>query len=306
MTRVLITGATGYIGSQMVRRLIGSGGYEVSVLVRPNSDLATLGASLPNIIVHASDGSVESLTAVLEEARPEVVVHLASLFLSQHRPQDVLPLIQSNVQFGVCLLEAMLQSGVRRFVNTGTAWETMDGPPEYRPVCLYAATKRAFEDILRYYEDAHGFSALTLKLYDTYGPDDPRPKLFSLLCRSLTEAEPLPFSPGEQTLDLTHIEDVTDAYERAIRYVLVKDRALPEEVHIGSGQDLPLRDVVATFEEALGQRTNIAWGERPYRPREVMKAQADPSAAERVLGWKPAIGLREGIQRTFVSEGEEP
>ncbi|MNS33849.1 CDP-abequose synthase [compost metagenome] len=199
----------------------------------------------------------------------------------------------------------MLQTGVHRFVNTGTAWETMDGPPAYRPVCLYAATKRAFENILRFYEDAHGFSALTVKLYDTYGPDDPRPKLFSLLHRSLSIADPIPFSPGEQTLDLTHIEDVTDAFERAIHYVLTKVSSHAEEIHVGSGQGIPLRDVAAVFEEALGQRANIGWGERPYRPREVMRAQADTRAAEQLLGWRPTIGLKEGLHRTFISEGKE-
>ncbi|MNR82125.1 CDP-abequose synthase [compost metagenome] len=305
MTRVLVTGATGYVGSQLVRQLIGKGGYEVSVLVRPTSNLALLNAYMADLRIHQSDGTVESLTKVLQEARPAVVVHLASLFLSQHAPQDVLPLIQANIQFGTCLLEAMLQAGIRRFVNTGTAWETMDGPPVYRPVCLYAATKRAFEDILTYYEDAHGFSALTVKLYDTYGPEDPRPKLFSLLMRSLEAQEPIPFSPGEQTLDLTYIDDVTAAFERAICYLLTKNTPRPEEVHVGSGQGRPLREVVRIFEEAVGQRANIGWGERPYRAREVMRAQADLAAAEHLLGWMPTIELAEGIRRTFVPESRD-
>lgn len=299
MTRVLVTGATGYVGSQLVKRLVAKGTYEVSVLVRPSSDLSILGEALPRVRVHASEGDVESLGAVLAEARPEVVLHLASLFLSQHVAKDVVPLIQSNVQFGTCLLEAMVQQGVRCFVNTGTAWETMDGPPGYRPVCLYAATKRAFEDILRFYEDAYDVSAITLKLFDTYGPEDPRPKLFTLLKKSATMEAPIPFSPGEQVLDLTHVEDVTDAFERAIHHVLAKVGHAHEALEIGSGQGLALKEVVRLYEAATGQKANIAWGERPYRPREVMRAEADPHEAERVLGWRPLIELEDGLRRVF-------
>lgn len=305
MIRVLVTGASGYVGSQLVRRLIRSSEYEVSILVRPSSNLAPLNAYMADLRVFPSDGTIDSLVQLLHDARPEVVVHLASQFLNQHTPQDIVPLIQANIQFGTSLLEAMLQTDIKRFVNTGTSWETMDGSPNYRPVCLYAATKRAFEDILTYYEDAHGFSALTVKLYDTYGPDDPRPKLFSLLRRSMSASEPIPFSPGEQILDLTYIDDVTDALERAIRYVLAKDAPRSEEVHVGTGEGKRLRDVVEVFEHTLGKRTNISWGERPYRTREVMRAQADTQAAERLLGWRPTIDLMEGIRRTFISEGDE-
>ena len=302
MIRVLVTGATGYVGSQLVKKLVSIEEFSISALVRPESSLMLLDECLSDINVHPCEGTVDVLTEVLHSMQPDVVVHLASMVLPQHAPQDVVALIQSNVQFGACLLEAMLQAGVHRIVNTGTAWETMDGPPNYRPACLYAATKRAFEDILRYYEDAHGFSSLTVKLYDTYGPNDPRSKMLSLLYRSLSSTEPIPFSPGEQTLDLTHIDDVVDAFVRAIRYVQGKNVPCSEEVHIGSGKGMRLREVVSTFEEALGRQVNIRWGERPYRPREVMWAQADIREAERLLGWKPTISLIEGIRQTFAPE----
>lgn len=299
MIRVLITGATGYLGSRLVKRLVAQGGYDVSILVRSTSDLSILGSARDRVAVHVCEGDDDSLSAVLMASRPEAVVHMASLFLSQHTAQDVVPLIHANVQFGACLLEAMMRHGVRCFVNTGTGWETMDGPPDYRPVCLYAATKRAFEDILRFYEDAHDLRAVTLKLYDTYGPDDPRPKLFTVLERSLSAETPIPFSPGDQLLDLTHVDDVTDAFERAIRHVLKKPESRHEDIAIGSGHGTSLKDVVRLFEVATGQKANISWGGRPYRPREVMRAEADIREAKRVLGWIPSIGLMEGLKQAF-------
>lgn len=297
MARILITGATGYLGSRLARRLVASQEHDVAALVRPSSDTAHLKA-VP-IQVLTSEGGVTELAELMDDFQPDVVVHMASLFLSQHSSQDVGPLIDSNIKFGVMILEAMVQVGIMRLLNTGTSWEEMDGPPDYRPVCLYAATKRAFENLLAYYEDAHGLKALTLRLFDTYGPGDPRPKLFSLLQRSIGAAAPIAFSPGEQVLDLTHVDDVTAAFERAIHYLLAKPFPRHEALAIGSGKGMRLRDVVALYEEVGRVKTNIAWGERPYRPREVMNAVADPEPAAQLLGWRARIPLREGLQHAF-------
>ncbi|MBO9541911.1 NAD(P)-dependent oxidoreductase [bacterium] len=302
MTRVLVTGATGYVGSRLVQRLVASEAYQVSVLVRPTSDLTRLGKAREAVQILPTEGDVSSLTQAMKEARPEAVVHLASLYLSQHTPADVGPLVDSNVRFGACLLEAMVQAGVTRLLNTGTAWETMDGPPDYRPACLYAATKRAFDALLCFYEDAYDLRSLTLKLYDTYGPDDWRPKLFSLLKRSVASGESIPFSPGEQLLDLTHVDDLTDAFERGIRSLCSADAPRHRELHVGSGKGRSLKEIVSLFESVGGVKANLQWGARPYRDREVMRAVADPSEARTVLGWEARIDLREGIRAAFFQE----
>ena len=129
------------------------------------------------------------------------------------------PLVDSNVLVGTQVAEAMLRAGCRGIVNTGTSWQR-DARGAYDPVCLYAATKQAFEDVLTYYVSAEGFAATTLRLYDTYGPDDPRPKLVNALAGALRSGTPLSLSPGEQLLDLVHIDDVTAAFAAAGRRLL--------------------------------------------------------------------------------------
>ena len=81
------------------------------------------------------------------------------------------------------------------------------GTPDYRPVNLYAATKQAFEDVLAYYADAQGIAAVTLELYDTYGPGDPRRKLIRILFEAARSGEPIQLSPGEQVIELLHVDD---------------------------------------------------------------------------------------------------
>jgi nucleoside-diphosphate-sugar epimerase len=140
---------------------------------------------------------------------------------------------------------------------------------------------------------------VTLKLYDTYGPDDPRPKLLTLLRQTAASQRLLAMSPGEQLLDLVHIDDVIDAYARAADRLLADQVEGHERYAVSSGAPRPLREVVEVFEEAAGVRLPIRWGGRSYRPREVMRPW---DRGRPVPGWHPRVGMLDGFRRT-VSEG---
>jgi nucleoside-diphosphate-sugar epimerase len=290
--RALVTGASGYVGSQLARRLVGEG-WDVHVLVRPGSSLDALAPVIDALTVHRFGGGTAELVEILRVAAPDAVFHLAAVFLAQHRPEDIEALVGANVLFPTQLLEAMAANGVRLLVNTGTAWQHFENRG-YDPVNLYAATKQAFEALLAYYVNALGFSVATLALFDTYGPDDPRPKLMSALWKAASSGQALSMSAGEQLLDMVYIDDVVDAYlatERALR------AAGPVQLRYGvsSGTPLRLKDLVAAFEAALGVRVNVGWGERPYRPREVMLPW---TSFEAPPGWKPRVPFDEGLRRS--------
>jgi nucleoside-diphosphate-sugar epimerase len=292
-TRVaLVTGATGFIGGHLVSRLVREG-WQVHIVIRESSCLhATPGFS--RVITHTYGGTTERMIRLVGEIKPNVVFHLASLFLSQHEPKDVEPLILSNVLFGSQLLEAMKDNGVRQIVNTGTAWQHYQNE-DYNPVCLYAAAKQAFEDILAYYTDANFIKAITLQLFDTYGRDDPRPKLLHLLAKTAKSQEVLAMSHGEQLIDLVYIDDVIDAYLCAID---VLDN-LPAGHHVyavSSGKPLTLRELVSIYEKVVGVNLPIDWGKRAYRPREVMLPW---NRGRSLVGWYPKVSLAEGIKRTL-------
>jgi nucleoside-diphosphate-sugar epimerase len=220
------------------------------------------------------------------------VFHLASLFLSQHETKDVNSLIKSNLLFGNQLLEAMKVNQVTNLVNTGTSWQHYNND-DYNPVCLYAATKQAFEAILEYYVQACGIKVITLKLFDTYGPDDPRPKLFHLLSAAATSGETLNMSGGEQFIDLVHIDDVTEAYLTAAQRLIECRAQQHERYAVSSGNPMPLRDLVDLYSEVIGSAINVNWGARPYRFREVMKTWTGGSNLE---GWQPKYTLADGMK----------
>jgi nucleoside-diphosphate-sugar epimerase len=294
--RALVTGATGFVGSHLVRTLVREG-WVVHILVRPTSDLSALGPERDRVNVHRHDGSIQVLTTALDDSAPDVVFHLASLFISEHKPDHVKPLISANILFPTLLLEAMAMTQVRCLVNTGTAWQHYRDAP-YSPVCLYAATKQAFEAVLQYYVETHKFRAITLKLFDTYGPEDHRPKLFSLLAKAAGATEPLAMSAGDQHLNLVYIDDVVAAYLSAAKRVVDASHDGHEIYAVSSNATVPLRDVVSVYERVTRTRLNIAWGAMPYRQREPMRPWSGGIA---LPGWSPRVSLSEGIARLAES-----
>jgi len=298
MARALITGAAGFIGGVLARRLLADG-WEVHVLLGRSCRRAALAEFEARVAVHDHDGSMDGMLAILAAARPDVVFHLASLFLTDHQPGQVQDLVGSNLLFGVQLAEAMVATGQARLVNTGTSWQHF-GTAGYRPVNLYAATKQAFEDLLAYYQDARGLSGITLKLFDTYGPGDPRPKLVQILLGAARNGRPLELSPGEQTLDLVHVDDVAAAFALAGSRLLAAPAPL-REAYLVSGDRLTVRELVARIEAAVGRPILAAWGGRPYRAREVM-TPLEPSGPE-LPGWAPAQDLDAGLRAAYAALG---
>jgi nucleoside-diphosphate-sugar epimerase len=287
--KALVTGATGYVGSKLCERLL-TEGWQVHAIVR------TAGRPLPDtlrdVAAHHYDGCTQSLLDAVSAAQPSVVFHLASLFIAEHRTEQVTNLINSNVLFGTQLAEACARAGVRRFINTGTSWQHYRSDA-YDPVCLYAATKQAFEDILDFYADAFDMRVVTLKLFDTYGPDDPRPKLINLLVKALHSGEPLGLSPGEQRLDLVHIDDVTRAFSLSAQRLLLDQAQQPHERYaVSSGQALSVRELVAVLEQVSGRTLNVTLDERTNRKREVMETWI---AGHSLPGFSPTKDLRSSI-----------
>lgn len=287
----LITGATGFVGSHLVRRLVRYG-WQVHILSRAGSELPIF-PEFSFVSNHVHDGSMESMVQCVAQSSPNVVFHLASLFLSQHSTNDIDALILSNVLFGNQLLEAMKINKVNLIINTGTSWQHYNNE-EFNPVCLYAATKQAFESILQYYVQACGIQAITLKLFDTYGSDDNRHKLFYLLNQALETGQPLNMSAGEQLIDLVHIDDVCDAYVLAAQRLLDGKVYQHECYAISSGHHLSLKELVALYAESSKRSVDVNWGARPYRFREVMIPW---SQGLRLHGWYPRVSLIDGIRR---------
>jgi len=294
----LITGATGFVGSHLSRALI-RGSWEVHAVVRQQSNLERVRDLKDTLKVHSHDGNVAGLVEIVEKSRPDVVFHLASQFIVEHKPKEIDDLIISNVLFGTQLIEAMSARNVKYLVNTGTSWQHFENS-DYDPVNLYAATKEAFEAILSFYMNVRGLRIVTLKLFDTYGPDDRRPKIFALLKKMMNQEEVVVMSPGDQLLDLTYIDDVVDAYLCAAKRLLEGRVSGHEQYAVSSGRTVSLRELVAIFQRETKSILPVQWGGRPYRQREVMVPW---DRGEPLPGWQPRVLLAEGIKKLMGWKG---
>jgi nucleoside-diphosphate-sugar epimerase len=288
---VLVTGATGYIGRNLVLRLIDAG-CTVHAVVRPNSTPDAI-HSLPGMVVQVHDGTTEHLCQILEAAAPEIVFHLASKFLASHNISDVDLLIRSNLLFATQLAEAAVRAGCKAFVNTGTFWQHYHDAT-YDPVCLYAATKQGFESILEYYAQCWRLRIITLILSDTYGPRDPRRKIFTLLRNSAIRGERLDLSYGEQKLDMVYIDDVVEAFITAARLLSSGDVKDTRRFAVRSGRAVSLREIISLYQAAGGPVPKVQWGGLPYRDREVMTPW---TGGEVLPGWQAKVSLEEGLHR---------
>jgi nucleoside-diphosphate-sugar epimerase len=157
--RVLVTGATGFVGGHLVKRLLKER-HEVHVLVRPTTDLALFGDDLDRIVSHRHHGTTEGMVELVRNVQPDTVMHLASLFLGEHQPGDVDDLIASNVLLSTQLAEAMAANEVQLLINVGTSWQHHeDGGTCYgKPLRSYKAGVSIDTPLL------HRNSAITSKL----------------------------------------------------------------------------------------------------------------------------------------------
>lgn len=286
-----MTGGTGFIGRNFIQML--QDRYEIVSLNRNRSNISIL-KNLKCKIYTYSDYN-EILTIFMNE-QFDGVIHFASNVLVQHEYRNINCLITDNITYGTYLLEFSKATKVKWFINTGTFWQHYQNE-NYNPVNLYAATKQAFEDIAKYYTETSDLIFVTLKLNDTFGPNDTRNKVFNLWHKFSRTDKILEMSPGEQIIDISYIEDIINAYEILIEYLFQNTDIGKNKVFaIHSNERMSLKDLSKVFEESIGTTLNICWGGREYREREVMIPWSN---TQQLPGWKQKYSLKEAIQKTI-------
>lgn len=292
----LVTGATGYIGSRLVARLLAEG-WRVHALVRPDSRRDRLPQDRA-LSVHDSDGSWESFErAMVAARRVDVAFHLAAYAAYDVPPHCLRELVEANIAFGLHVLEALAQRG-GALVNAGSFWQRWTAA-EPTPNSGYAAAKQALEVFVDYYVRHRGVPAITLRLADVYGPGDWRGKLFDQLYAAARDGRIAKLSPGEQRLDLVHVEDAVLAFLAAAD--LVEAAGSPPQHRIfdvAAAESRTLRETVNLYARLLDLPLKLKWGARSYRLTEIMT----PVIAERLPGWRPAIELEAGLREVIVSQ----
>lgn len=286
MKKVLVTGATGFIGLNLIPILI-SRGYEVHAVCRLKS---VTRVDQKNCLVHVVD-DYRDLGALFQQYNYYAVVHLATIY--DHAPtyNKIDEMLSSNIMFGVHLLEAMKLSACRYLINTTTTAE-FNQQGEFSPNSLYSASKRAFRDVSLYYKLCQDYRIIDLVLYDNYGLNDPRKKITSLILDHLYSQEPIKLSPGHQEINLIHISDTVRAISKAVDDVgCLSNNSKQCLFCLAPDKAVTIRQLVKSLERLSGKKMPALWGEIPYRGNEIMS----PWVGERLPNWKAQVNLDQGL-----------
>jgi len=293
---ILITGATGFIGSHLIKMLQNEE-HNLFCTLLPNEKNPFGDEFVKSIVIHPDN--IETIVSFLSKNMVDGIIHLASFVVSgEHKSDNIETLLNANIILGTTILEAASIAKVKWFINTGTYWQFYKNET-YCPVNLYAASKQAFMDIAKYYWSSDKIKFCTIILYDTYGPNDPRPKIFNLWQKIARTGETLDMSPGEQLIDISHVYDIVRAFALLANHLENKHPEVKngDAFAVKAENRYTLKELAGIFEKVTNKKLNINWGGRPYRQREVMIPWKNVKV---VPEWKPIISVFDGIKKLSI------
>ncbi len=316
MTRVLVTGAAGFIGSHVAERLVARGDEVVGLdnfdAFYPRdvkeANVAALSSS-PRFRLVEGDVRDRDLAAGLLDAGT-AIVHLAARAGVRPSLEDPAGYASVNIEGTATLLEAARRAGVRRFVfgsSSSVYGDTAPVPfaedwPALLPISPYAATKRAGELLCATFSQLYGLRIIALRFFTVYGPRQ-RPDLaIYKFTRLIRRGEPVPFyGDGSSERDYTYIDDIVSGVAAALDWTGAPGPAM-ETVNLGESRTTTLSALVDLIAGAVGREVRL---ERlPAQPGDVRRTCADVRKAFRLLGYRPTTTVEEGIPR-FVRWFEE-
>lgn len=304
--RVLVTGAAGFIGSNVCDRLLADGHEVVALddLSRGRMENLADAQQSSAFSFERFDVTDPALTGLLERLRPEVVAHLAAQIDVRVSVADPLLDIRLNVLGTVNLLEAAHRAGTRKVVFTSSGGSIYGNPARLpvdesaplAPESQYAASKAAVELYLNVYRALYGLEWTSLALSNVFGPrQDPHGEagVVAIFGTALIEGRPTKiFGDGTATRDYVYVGDVADAFSRAI----VPDVGDGRRFNIGTGRQTDVRELHQLVAGAVG--VDAAPEMVPARPGELQAIALDTTAARQVLGWSVQMPLEPGLGRT--------
>ncbi|CAK0761367.1 CDP-abequose synthase [Azospirillaceae bacterium] len=296
--RVLITGASGFVGSFVVRRAL-QRGWDVAVLLRNPENARRIVEELPHLTVIQGDLARFDLVAAEAAAfEPSAVIHLAWQGVQSSDRNDLMQV--DNVVASLALLRWAHKAGVAHFIGLGSQAEygpclvRIDESVPTRPTTLYGAAKLSTYVMSDRIAEQLGLAFAWLRLFSSYGPDDDPNRLFPYLIDRLLCGERPALTKAEQLWDFIFVEDVADAL-----LAVVESRARGV-FNLGSGTAPSLRTMIEAIRDRIDPSLELGFGEAPYRPDQVMCLQADISALTQATGWTPKVGISEGVARMIA------
>ena len=278
--KILMTGATGFLGSNLLRKFLAEK-RDVCLLVRSASNYSRIKDLVPKLKLFSIDEI--SLERFFKAEKIDVILHCATNYGRKMEPP--VSVLQANL---------LLEHGLNCFINSDTILD--------KRVSHYSLSKSQFREWLNLYSDRVVCGNVALEHF--YGPGDDNSKFVTLMIQSLLRGVPsIGLTPGEQKRDFIHISDVVNAFSTVVEW-LKRKKAGFYNFEIGTGSTISIRDFMCLLKELTGNTvTKLDFGAFPYRENEVMESNVDLSLI-RAAGWRPKMPLARGLRGAILSEKE--
>ena len=300
MKRVFVTGATGFIGSYLVRQLV-QRGVDVAVLMRAETDpwrLVDIRSQLHEV---GWDGeSLDSFSELFRSFAPDTVFHLGWSGV-RNADRNHFTLATKNLSFATSLAQLSVDIGVQCWVGAGSQAEygpkncQIDETQLPQPTTLYGASKLSAGILTERIAALGGMRHAWLRIFSTYGPMDNPGWMLPTLIRTLKRGDRPSLTLGEQHWDFLFVEDAANAF------VSVASAGAVGFFNVGSGQALTLRQIIESVRDLIDPRLELGFGEVPYRVDQVMCLHADVSRLQNMTSWRPRVSLTDGLQLLIAS-----
>lgn len=302
ITKILITGGTGFIGGELTQSLLELG-FDVYSLQRYVTARFVQGKQTPVKTVFADLKEYSAVRKAVREVQPDAVIHLASISpvaYSYDHPHEVM---ETNLHGTINLVEACLHEvpHLVQFLFASTSETYGNGPSPkteetvQNPNSPYAVSKLASEKYLLYLRDAYRFPVTILRPFNTYGRKDNTHFVVERTITQMLGSNEIRLGDPRPVRDFLHVRDHVNAYLTC----LGNEKAMGEVFNFCTGRGISISNLVEQIKQALSFRGEVIWSTIPQRPLDIAVLVGDGSKANRKLGWKPQFTLEEGLRETI-------
>jgi len=295
---ILVTGATGFVGANLVRRLI-KDKNKVHIILRRNFDTWRIKDILDKLNPHYADlNNIQEVNKAVKKAKPEIIYHLAAYknYLEESRKN-----LETDIFGTLNLLNACNKIGYDVFINTGSSSEygtkskLMSEKDLLEPNSYYAIAKATQSLLSQHLGRDKGLPIITLRLFSVYGLYEMYYRLIPTLIKNSLEGKDLNLASPKTARDFIFIDDVVDAYIEVSKMSKLAGHIF----NIGTGKQSSLKEIVSIIINLTGSKVKQKWGAYPNRSFDANIWVADISKVKKMIGWQPKYNLKKGLEKTI-------
>ncbi|HSX40815.1 MAG TPA: NAD(P)-dependent oxidoreductase [Candidatus Saccharimonadales bacterium] len=301
--KFLITGATGFVGSCLARRLVEEG-EDVSILVRDKKNSWRINDISKKMRIYECD-LIDPLKTrqIVSRINPTHIFHLAA-YGALPQEQSFEMMVDVNIKGTHNLLTAAVENGFDLFIHTGSSSEygtknaSMKENDELVPINDYGVTKAAASLLVQSIAEKEKLPIIIFRLFSPFGYFEQKDRLIPSVILSALKNKPILLSSPSHVRDFIFIEDVMSAYLSSAKKKITQVQI----VNIGSGKQRSVEDLVRAVVKLTGSKSKVRWGavKKQKRQKEPEMWQANISKAKKVLSWQPTHSLEEGLVKTIA------